>query len=550
MARLHSGCSVVTSNLYFGRTQKSQSTTRRRERGMIRVPNVVIIELGSQYTLLIERTVRELGVRSVVLDPSRAAEWFKKNPVKAVILSGGASSVYDENAPQPPEEVLSLRREDGRSVALLGICYGMQWLAHRLGGEVKAILSQREYGETFMHLTERGLRATEDGLFFCTSTHQSVWMSHGDSVVSLPGGFNVLAHSDAGTIVAMEKGHMWGLQFHPEVTHTLQGKRLLANFLHLAECENDWAPASLVASIQDDVCAKLGDGRAIFGFSGGVDSTTVAAILAPVLKDRLLAVTIDGGHLREGELHEISSHAQAAGVRLRVIDAREDFNAVMGDVADAEEKRRRFKKVYAELLVKAAEDFGATTVLQGTLAPDRIESGATGGAVIKSHHNVGLTIGTLRQLHPIDNLFKYEVRALAQAIGLPKSVWNRQPFPGPGLFLRVVGAPATLEKLEVVRFADARVREILTRHGIYDTLSQLVVAYIGVNTVGVKGDARAYGGAIVVRAVETVDFMTARGVHFSDEVEDKISSVLTKHPDIVRVWYDTTDKPPATTEME
>ncbi|OGZ10802.1 MAG: hypothetical protein A3D67_01195 [Candidatus Lloydbacteria bacterium RIFCSPHIGHO2_02_FULL_51_22] len=517
---------------------------------MARLPHVAIIELGSQYTLLIERTVRELGVRSVILDPSRAAEWFKKNPVKAVILSGGAASVYEDGAPQPPEEVLSLQREDGRPVAVLGICYGMQWLAHRLGGEVKAILGQREYGGALIHLTVRGLTEMATGFFSHTPQHQSVWMSHGDSVVSLPDGFSALAHSDAGTIVAMEKNHVWGVQFHPEVTHTPQGKRILANFLRLAECENDWTPASVVASIRDDVCAQLGDERAIFGFSGGVDSTTVAAILAPVLKERLLAVTIDGGNLREGELEEIHTHAKSAGVNLRVIDAREDFNALMRNVTDAEEKRHRFKLVYSGILLRAAEDFGATTVLQGTLAPDRIESGATGGAVIKSHHNVGLTIGTLRQLHPIDNLFKYEVRALAQAIGLPKSVWNRQPFPGPGLFLRVVGAPATLEKLDVVRFADARVREILTRHGIYDTLSQLVVAYIGVNTVGVKGDARAYGGAIVVRAVETVDFMTARGVHFSDEVEDKISSVLTKHPDIVRVWYDSTDKPPATTEME
>jgi GMP synthase (glutamine-hydrolysing) len=512
---------------------------------MAHLPNVAIIELGSQYTLLIERTLRELGVRSVVLDPKRAANWLKKNPLKAVILSGGASSVYDDDAPTPPAEVLTLHREDNQPIALLGICYGMQWLAYHLGGEVKAMLGNREYGEASINLC-----GTPDGFFSSTPQNQKVWMSHGDSVISLPQGFKVLAHSDSDTIAAMQNGSTWGVQFHPEVTHTPHGKAMLTNFLRFAGCENDWTPSSIVLSIQEDVVARLGCERVVFGFSGGVDSTTLSAILAPVMKERLLAVTIDGGHLREGELEEIRKHAEEAGVNLRIMDARQEFNAVMAGVIDSEEKRRRFKKVYTSLFVQAAEDFGATAVLQGTLAPDRIESGATGGAVIKSHHNVGLDMGKLFQFHPIDFLFKYEVRALAREIGLLESVWNRQPFPGPGLFLRVVGVPATPDKLDVVRWADARVREILTKHDIYNQLSQLVVAYIGVNTVGVKGDARAYGGAMVVRAVETLDFMTARGIHFSDEVEDEISSVLTRHPEIVRAWFDPTKKPPATTEME
>jgi GMP synthase (glutamine-hydrolysing) len=512
---------------------------------MARLPHVAIIELGSQYTLLIERALRELGVRSVILDPKRAADWFKRNPPKAVILSGGASSVYDTDAPQPPDEVLSLCREDGQPIALLGICYGMQWLAQQLGGDVKAVLGNREYGEASLRLC-----ATPEGFFSGTPQSQRVWMSHGDSVISPPEGFSVLARSDADTIAAMQNGSVLGVQFHPEVTHTPHGKTMLANFLKCAGCENDWEPSSVITTIQDDVVARLGSERVIFGFSGGVDSTTVSAILAPAIKKRLLAVTIDGGHLRERELDEIRTHASLAGVRLRIMDAREEFRETMADTIDAEEKRRRFKKVYASLLVRAAHDFDATAVLQGTLAPDRIESGATGGATIKSHHNVGLDVGTLLQLHPIDHLFKYEVRALAREIGLPESVWNRQPFPGPGLFLRVVGVPATPERLELVRWADARVREILMRQRIYDQLSQLVVAYIGVNTVGVKGDARVYGGAIVVRAVETLDFMTARGVHFSDDVEGAISNALTRHPEIVRVWFDPTKKPPATTEME
>lgn len=510
------------------------------------LPTVAIIELGSQYTLVIARTLRELGVRSVILNPSRAHDWIKANPLKAVVLSGGPASVYDDDAPQPPKEVLNLKGENDQPVAVLGICYGMQWIAQQLGGTVQPVAGNREYGEATIDLC-----GVPDGFFQGTARQQKAWMSHGDSVTKLPKGFQILAHSNTQAIAAMQNGSILGVQFHPEVTHTPHGKIMLANFLRAAECEQDWTPSSIVASIQSEIGSQLEGERAIFGFSGGVDSTTVSAILSPVLGDRLRAITIDGGHLREGELEEIKTHADAAGVNLQVIDARAQFNAVMADTVDAEEKRRRFKQVYTSLFVQAAEHFGATTVLQGTLATDRIESGATGGAVIKSHHNVGLNMGEFKQLHPIDHLFKYEVRALAQEIGLPESVWARQPFPGPGLFVRVVGTPATPDKLEVVRWADARVREILERHGLYHTISQLVVAYIGgAHTVGVKGDARVYGGAIVVRAVETLDFMTAHGVHFPDSVEAEICSVLTQHPQIIRVWFDPTRKPPATTEME
>ena len=367
----------------------------------------------------------------------------------------------------------------------------------------------------------------------------------------MPGAFVAHARTSGGGIAAMSAHHVYGVQFHPEVTHTMHGKTILANFvLKIAGCTPDWQPSSMIASIQSKVMARLGTGKAIFGFSGGVDSTAVAAILSPALGSRLLAVTIDGGNLREGELDEIKRHAAYAKVELRIIDARAACEAVMADTIDAEEKRRRFKKVYVSVLVKAAEDFGATAVLQGTLAPDRIESGATGGAVIKSHHNVGLDMGDLIQLHPVDELFKYEIRALAKEIGLPESVWNRQPFPGPGLFLRTVGIPATQENVAITRWADARVRDILVQHDVYDKLSQVVVAYVGVNTVAVKGDARAYTPVVVVRAVQTTDFMTAKGVHFSEAIQDAIQTVVTKHPKVGRVWFDPTDKPPATTELE
>lgn len=539
-------------------------------------PHVAIIDFHSQYTLLIARTLREIGARSVILNPANAMRWLKENPPRAIILSGGDASVYDENAPQLPGEVLSLRREDGQPIAILGICYGMQWLAHHLGGEVKPVSDNREYGEASVKLHDSG-----GNFFLDTPENQKVWMSHGDSVTKLPEGFNALAYSDTGTIAAMQRGLVFGVQFHPEVTHTSHGKTMIANFLKLAQCVEDWTPSSIIASIREDVVSQLGNEKAIFGFSGGVDSTTLATILAPVLKERLLAVTIDGGNLREGEIEEIKMHASVAGVNLRIMDARGEFQEAMTSflcvderwswfakfwvfllnwfvrrvvgyvgVVDAEEKRRRFKMIYTSLLVRVARDFGATVVLQGTLAPDRIESGSTGGVTIKSHHNVGLDMGDLRQLHPFEGLFKYEVRALAKELGLPESVWNRQPSPGPALFIRVIGVPATPDRLDIVRWADARVREILVKNGIYEQISQLVVAYLGLNTVGVKGDARTYRGSIGIRAVETIDFMTARGIWFPEHVVSEISRTVTSHPGIVQASFWPTDKPPATIEFE
>lgn len=515
---------------------------------MVSLPKVAIVECGGQLTLNIERTLRELGTRSVILAPGKAIDWIIKNQPRAVILSGGGTSVYDADAPKLPVELLSLCQADGHPTKLLGICYGLQWLAYQLGGVVEAVPGTREYGPAFIILS-----GSPEGLFLDTPELQDVWMSHGDTVTTVPIGFTVVARSNTGIVAAIKSddGVVWGVQFHPEVSHTTHGQTMLANFLRSAGCEPDWKPTSMVELIRKSVKDQLGNRRAIFGFSGGVDSTTLAAILAPALGgDRLLAITIDGGQLREGELEEIREHARITGVKLRVIHARREFSQALAGTIDAEEKRRRFRKVYASIFVQAAEDFGATVVIQGTLAPDRIESGATGGALIKTHHNVGLFMGELDQLHPISHLYKYEVRALAREMGLPERICGRQPFPGPGLFLRVSGVPATPHKLKLVRWADARVREILVRKDYCAQISQLVVGLNGVKTVGVKGDARAYGYSIVVRAVETTDFMTARGIHFSQDVQDEIIVTLTKHQEIVRVWFDPTDKPPATTEFE
>ena len=514
---------------------------------LLSLPEIAIIEMGSQYTLVIERRLRELGYRSVILDLKRAAKWLASNPVRLVILSGGASSVYDVDAPQPPEGILELANR-GQSVPVLGICYGMQWIAQKLGGKVGSVPGNREYGAA-------EILCVDDGeLFIDMELRQKVWASHGDSVTEVPSDFLITATSGDGGVAAMEhiSRNIIGVQFHPEVADTPEGGQMFLNLLtHIVNLTPDWQPTSMVAKIRQRISDGIGpDEKVIFGFSGGVDSTTIAAIAAPTLGDRLLAVTIDGGNLREGELDEIRLHAEAAGVQLRIIDARDAFEEAMSYTTDAEEKRRAFKKLYVAILKQAAEDFGATIIFQGTLATDRIESGATGGALIKSHHTVGLDFGDLKQAHPIDHLFKYEVRALARGLGLPESVWARQPFPGPGLFLRINGVPATQERLEIARWADARVREVLQRRGIYDSLSQVVVNLLGVLAVGVKGDARTYAYPVVVRAVRTVDFMTAKGVHFDEETEKEICTTLTRHPQIVLALFNPTDKPPATTEWE
>ncbi|MBU6323080.1 MAG: glutamine-hydrolyzing GMP synthase [Patescibacteria group bacterium] len=511
---------------------------------MTETPKLLIIDLGSQYTLVIERTLRELGYRSVVLSPKRADEWLASGrDVRGIILSGGNKSVYDADAPALPRELFAL------GVPLLGICYGMQWLAHAKGGTVRPARGKREYGDTSITVL------SAQGPLAKTPAKQPVWASHGDSVTKLPKGFSVLAKTKDGANAAMWNGRddahaVWGLQFHPEVTHTKYGKTMLKNFIAATRLSRDWKPEDLISSIQADIVREVGAKKVIFGMSGGVDSTTLGAALAPVLRKRLLGIAIDGGNLRENELAEIKRHAKAAGVTLKVIDAREEFLRALGKTINAEEKRAAFKRVYTSIFIREAKKFGASYVLQGTLAPDLIESGATGGAVIKSHHNVGLTMDGLIQLHPFGSLFKYEVRALAKRLELPETVFKREPFPGPGLFVRVVGTPVTAQALEVVRFADARVREIFKRHPELADVAQTVVAYLGVHTVGVKGDARVYGGAIAVRAIRTLDFMTASGVHLSEQAENEIQQSLIQHESIVRVFFDPTDKPPGTTEFE
>jgi GMP synthase (glutamine-hydrolysing) len=501
-------------------------------------PSLLIVELGSQYTLLIARALRELGYRSAVLDPHKAALWLQHNTPKGIILSGGPSSVYQENAPQPPAGIFN------NKVPLLGVCYGMQWLAEHLGGSVRNIEGQQEYGPAEITIEPESI------LFGGLSDTEPVWASHGDSVVHAPRGSRITARSEAGGIAAFEdlERLIFGVQFHPEVAHSPRGKVILQNFMDLCRIQKDWAPSSIIHTMREQLRAAIGGKKAIMAFSGGVDSTVLAAIAAPVLGERLHGVTIDTGNLREGEMDEIKLHAKAAGLPIKVVDARASLVSFSNTI-DAEEKRSLFRNLYTSCFAQEAAIFGSQYFLQGTLAPDLIESGATGGDIIKTHHNVGLSMG-MQQMHPLRDLFKYEVRALAEELGLPESVSKRKPFPGPGLLVRIVGVPVMPELLDLVRWADARTQEVLQKYKMLEQVSQLVVAYLGVNTVGVKGDGRVYRGIIAVRAIHTSDFMTAEGIAFASEIQKEISEVITKHPLVVHVGFFPTDKPPATTEFE
>ncbi len=516
---------------------------------MAHMPKILIINFGSQYTLKIEQVGRKLGVRSVVLEPGRAEKFLAKYPVDGIILSGGFNSVYDEDAPKPPESIFSARREDGSEVPILGICYGMHWLAKRFGGVVESVHELRGYGHESVGLAS-------DPLFTGLPHFErlSVWASHGDSVTIIPNGFHSIGATRQGGIAAManKSGTAWGVQFHPEVEDTQFGMTILENFIiRICGAARDWQPRSIIDSVQSDVLEALAGRDMVMGFSGGVDSTTMARILSPVLGKRLRCLTIDAGQFRQNELWEVMRHAEAAGVHNTIATIPSAFLDDLAGVVDAEETRAVFKVGYHSALMHFAHHFPRIAAVgQGTLAPDVIESGGAGGDLIKSHHNWGLNFAPYFQLHPFRNLFKNEVRELAKLVGLPESICDRQPFPGPGLFIRIFGIAVTAELLELVRWADAAVKEILLRHQLYQDISQLIVAYCGTPTVCVKGDKRVYTGSIFVRAFQTVDFMTGKGIYLPEPVWREIESTLIKHPLVGRAVPDTTPKPPGTAEYQ
>jgi GMP synthase (glutamine-hydrolysing) len=378
-----------------------------------------------------------------------------------------------------------------------------------------------------------------------------VWASHGDVVAAVPVGFQAIAHANE-VIEGIQNLNqkIYAVQFHPEVMQTEDDNMILRNFAQIiCSCEKDWQSTDVVTEIQQSVVAMVAEGRAAIGVSGGVDSTTLAALLAPILKEKLYAFFIDTGGMRHNEVGEVQTLCKNAGVDLHVIDAKKEFFNTLSGITDAEEKRKRFKDAYAPIFKKVIHENNITHILQGTLATDLIESGSTGAAqTIKSHHNVGLDFG-VAEVTPFATLFKHEVRALARSIGLESALSERKPFPGPGLFIRVVGVPVTEELIEKVRTADHLVTELLKKEPFYKDISQLVVALLGSKTVGVQGDNRSYQYPIVVRVISSTDFMTVKGIELPAEIRRSIITEVTKHG-FNRVFFDETPKPPATTELE
>jgi GMP synthase (glutamine-hydrolysing) len=500
---------------------------------------ILVLDLGSQYTQIIGREILRLGVKNTILKPKDADAYLRSHKPKGIILSGGSASVYDAGAPKIPDSVW-------RHSPVLGICYGMQYLAYR--ADKNSVGGGNKYGKEYGPV-EISLGDSE--LFKDLSGKLKVWASHGDTVEKAPEGFKVIARSkDA--IEAMEnpEERLYAVQFHPEVIETEDDNKILENFVFkICHCGRDWQPGDIIKEIREETLAELGSGKAAIGVSGGVDSTTLAAILAPALRERLYAFFIDTGAMREGEPAEVLAACKKAGIDLHIVEAEKEFLEKLAGSTDAEEKRRLFKEAYQPIFKRIIEKEKITHVLQGTLATDLIESGHLGGAAtIKSHHNVGLDFG-VKEISPLGKLFKHEVRDIARAIGLDKSTSERKPFPGPGLYVRIVGVPANKELLDKVRKADKIVNDILKAEPFWPEISQVVIALLGSKTVGVQGDGRSYEYPVVVRAVSTSDFMTVKGFELPAETRRKIISEVTKHG-FNRVFFDETPKPPATTELE
>jgi GMP synthase (glutamine-hydrolysing) len=507
---------------------------------------VVVLDYGGQYSQLIARRVRECGVFSELLPHHVGAEEVARRRPKGVILSGGPASVYEQGAPVLERELLAL------GVPVLGICYGMQLLARELGGQVEGA-EVGEFGRSKLTVSEQGR------LLAGTPPEQTCWMSHRDTVFSPPPGFTALASSTASPVAAFESTArgVYGIQFHPEVVHTPYGQQVLTNFLEdVCGCDRTWSASSVIEEQINRIRAQVGDGRAICGLSGGVDSSVAALLVHRAIGDRLTCVFVDHGLMRKNEgAQVIAAFRDHFRVPLVAVDAEERFLARLSGVSDPEEKRKRigaeFIRVFEE---EAARLDDVNFLVQGTLYSDVIESGGgTGAATIKSHHNVGGLPDDLEfdLVEPLRALFKDEVRAVGAELGLPERLVWRQPFPGPGLAIRIVGGEATKERLEILREADAILQEEIRKAGLYRELWQSFCVLPDVRTVGVQGDSRTYGNVIVIRAVTSDDAMTADWARLPYDLLETIASRMTGEiRPVGRVVLDITSKPPGTIEWE
>jgi len=514
---------------------------------------VLVVDFGAQYAQLIARRVREANVYSEIVHHDVSAQEIAEKDPAAIILSGGPSSVYEEGSPKLDPKILEL------GVPVLGICYGFQVLAQSLGGRVDRT-GKREYGATDLTLSG------ESTLLSGQPVEQICWMSHGDQVMEAPAGFDVLAATETTPVAAFESKEkkIFGVQWHPEVKHSEQGQRVLENFLYVgAGIEPTWNSGNVIAEQVEKIRAQVGDARVICGLSGGVDSAVAAAIVHKAVGDQLTAVFVDHGLLREGEAEQVErDYVAATGIRLVVVDAEKKFLDALAGVTEPETKRkiigrefiRTFEEAERKLVAEAAaDDRPVKFLVQGTLYPDVVESGGGATAGIKSHHNVGGLPDDLdfELVEPLRTLFKDEVRAIGAELGLPAEIVQRQPFPGPGLGIRIIGE-VTKERLDLLRQADAIVREELTKAGQDAEIWQCpVVLLADVRSVGVQGDGRSYGHPIVLRPVSSEDAMTADWSRLPYEVLAKISNRITNEVEGVnRVVLDITSKPPGTIEWE
>ncbi|HWE32862.1 MAG TPA: glutamine-hydrolyzing GMP synthase [Solirubrobacteraceae bacterium] len=507
---------------------------------------VVVLDYGGQYSQLIARRVRECGVFSELLPHHVGVEEVRRREPKGLILSGGPSSVYAEGAPALDPELLEL------GIPVLGICYGMQLLALRLGGRVEGA-EVGEFGRSQLDVTEQGR------LLAGTPDQQSCWMSHRDTVFSAPPGFTALAASTESPVAAFESTErgVYGIQFHPEVVHTPYGNHVLTNFLRdVCGCEQTWSATSVIEDQIERIRAQVGDGRAICGLSGGVDSSVAALLVHRAIGDRLTCVFVDHGLMRKNEGQQvISAFRDHFKVPLVAVDAEQRFLARLEGVTEPEEKRKRIGAEFIRVFEQEAAKLDDVSFLvQGTLYSDVIESGGGAGtATIKSHHNVGGLPEDLQfeLVEPLRALFKDEVRAVGAELGLPERLVWRQPFPGPGLAIRIVGGEATREKLETLREADAILQEEIRAAGLYRELWQSFCVLPDIRTVGVQGDERTYANVIVIRAVTSDDAMTADWARLPYDLLEQIASRITGEIRAVgRVVLDITSKPPGTIEWE